>query len=45
VRLVPIRGLPPLTVGWAVRSWDALSPPARTFAEAVSRNCRLRATP
>jgi len=43
VRLVPIRGLPPLTVGWAVRSWDALSPLSRTFAEAVSRNCRLRA--
>jgi DNA-binding transcriptional LysR family regulator len=44
VRLVPIRGLPPLTVGWAVRSWDALSPLTRTFAEAVSRNCRLRAS-
>jgi DNA-binding transcriptional LysR family regulator len=43
VRLVPIRGLPPLTVGWAVRSWDALSPLARNFAEAVSRNSRLRA--
>ena len=42
VRLVPIRGLPPLTVGWAVRSWTALSPLARTFAEAVSRNSRLR---
>lgn len=45
VRLVPIRGLPPLTVGWAVRSWSALSPMARSFAEAVGRNCRLRATP
>ena len=44
VRLVPIRGLPPLTVGWAIRSWTALSPMARTFADAVSRNCRLRAT-
>ena len=43
LRLVPIRGLAPLTVGWAVRSWDALTPSARTFAEAVSRNCRLRA--
>ena len=42
VRCVPIRGLPPLTVGWAVRSWDALSPLARTFAESVSRNSRLR---
>ena len=45
VRLVPIRGLPPLTVGWAVRSWTALSPMARGFADAVSRNCRLRAAP
>lgn len=45
VRLVPLRGLPPLTVGWAVRSWDALSPLARSFAEAVTRNCRARATP
>ncbi len=44
VRLVPIRGLPPLTVGWAVRSWNSLSPMARTFAEAVSRNCRSRAS-
>jgi DNA-binding transcriptional LysR family regulator len=44
VRLVPIRGLPPLTVGWAVRSWNTLSPVARAFAEAVTRNCRLRAT-
>jgi DNA-binding transcriptional LysR family regulator len=44
VRLVPIRGLPPLTVGWAVRSWNSLSPSARAFADAVSRNCRLRAT-
>jgi DNA-binding transcriptional LysR family regulator len=44
VRLVPLRGLPPLTVGWAVRSWAALSPLARTFADAVARNCRARAT-
>jgi DNA-binding transcriptional LysR family regulator len=43
VRLVPLRGLPPLTVGWAARSWDALPPPARAFAEAVARTCRLRA--
>lgn len=43
VRLVPLRGLPPLTVGWAVRNWDALSPIARTFAEAVTRHCRMRA--
>ncbi|HEX4791063.1 MAG TPA: LysR family transcriptional regulator [Actinospica sp.] len=44
VRLVPLRGLPPLTVGWAMRSWTALSPPARTFAEAVTRSCQARAT-
>jgi len=44
VRLVPLRGLPPLTVGWAVRSWSGLSPLARTFADAVARNCRVRAT-
>jgi len=43
VRMVPLHGVPPLTVGWAVRSWSALSPLARTFAEAVTRNCRLRA--
>jgi DNA-binding transcriptional LysR family regulator len=43
VRLVPLRGLPPLTVGWAVRNWNALSPLARTFAEAVTRHSRLRA--
>ena len=43
MRLVPIRGLPPLTVGWAVRSWPALSPSARAFADAVTRNSRLRA--
>lgn len=43
VRLVPLRGLPPLTVGWAVRSWAALPPLARTFAEAVTRTCRMRA--
>ena len=42
LRLVPIRGLPPVSVGWAVRSWQALSPVARTFAETVSRNCRLK---
>jgi len=44
VRLVPLRGLSPLKVGWAVRKWDALSPFARSFADAVTRNCRARAT-
>jgi DNA-binding transcriptional LysR family regulator len=43
MRLVPIRGLPPLTVGWAVRSWPALSPSARAFADTVTRNARIRA--
>ena len=42
LRLVPVRGLTPLSVGWAARSWDALPPTARTFAETVSRNGRLK---
>jgi DNA-binding transcriptional LysR family regulator len=42
LRLVPVRGLPPLSVGWAARSWQALLPVARTFAETVSRNSRLK---
>ena len=42
LRLVPVRGLTPLSVGWAARSWDALPPTARTFAETVSRNTRLK---
>ncbi|WP_432134328.1 MULTISPECIES: LysR family transcriptional regulator [unclassified Streptomyces] len=37
LRLVPVRGLRPLPVGWAVRRWDALSPPARAFADTVAR--------
>ncbi|OLT33310.1 LysR family transcriptional regulator [Actinomadura sp. CNU-125] len=35
VRLIPIPELPPLTAGWAARSWDALSPLAVEFAETV----------
>ncbi|ANP48768.1 DNA-binding transcriptional LysR family regulator [Streptomyces griseochromogenes] len=35
LRLVPLPGLRPLPVGWAVRRWDALSPPARAFADTV----------
>ncbi|MGC0313844.1 LysR family transcriptional regulator [Kitasatospora acidiphila] len=35
LRLIPIPGLPPLAVGWAVRQWDALSRPALEFAETV----------
>lgn len=36
VRTVPIPGLDPLTVGWAVRQWHALSPLATEFAELVA---------
>ncbi|MFF7450654.1 MULTISPECIES: LysR substrate-binding domain-containing protein [unclassified Streptomyces] len=36
LRLIPLPGLPPLPVGWAVRRWDALSPPARAFADTVA---------
>ncbi|NJP49145.1 LysR family transcriptional regulator [Streptomyces sp. SBST2-5] len=43
LRLVPIRALRPLSVGWAVRQWDALSPPARAFADAVVDSCRRNA--
>ncbi|MGW1283580.1 LysR family transcriptional regulator [Streptomyces sp. NPDC002586] len=39
LRLVPLTGLRPLPVGWAVRRWDALSPPARAFADTVAQ-CR-----
>jgi DNA-binding transcriptional LysR family regulator len=38
LRFVPVPDLPPLTVGWAVRRWDALSPPARAFADTVARH-------
>ncbi|HET9170238.1 MAG TPA: LysR family transcriptional regulator substrate-binding protein [Actinospica sp.] len=43
LHLVPLRGIAPLRVGWAARSWAALSPAARSFAETVGRNARLRA--
>lgn len=36
VRTVPIPALEPLTVGWAARQWNALSPLAREFAELVA---------
>lgn len=42
LRLIPLPDLRPLAVGWAVRRWDALSPPARAFADAVER---FRRTP
>jgi hypothetical protein len=28
--------LQPLTAGWAYRSWEALSPQARTFADTIT---------
>ncbi|WJV50327.1 LysR family transcriptional regulator [Streptomyces flavofungini] len=36
LRLLPVPALPPLSVGWAARRWDALSPLARAFADTVS---------
>jgi hypothetical protein len=36
VRAVPIPALDPLTVGWASRQWNVLSPLATDFAELVS---------
>ncbi|MEU6179157.1 LysR family transcriptional regulator [Streptomyces coeruleorubidus] len=42
LRLIPIPNLPPLAVGWAVRRWDALTPLARVFADAVASSCRER---
>nr|WP_237519286.1 LysR family transcriptional regulator [Streptomyces sp. HUCO-GS316] len=45
LRLVPLPSLRPLPVGWAVRRWDALSPPARAFAETVIAMRRGGATP
>ncbi len=38
LRLIPIPALPPLSVGWAVRRWDALSPLARAFADMVAES-------
>lgn len=40
VRLIPIADLPPLTAGWAARSWDALSPLAIEFADTVLAHLR-----
>ncbi|MGW0536704.1 LysR family transcriptional regulator [Streptomyces sp. NPDC003032] len=39
LRMVPLPELPPLSVGWAVRRWDALSPLARAFADTVAEHC------
>lgn len=38
LRFVPVPELPPLTVGWAVRRWDTLSPSAHAFADTVTRH-------
>ncbi|MGW7409346.1 LysR family transcriptional regulator [Streptomyces sp. NPDC054833] len=43
LRLIPLPGLRPLPVGWAVRRWDALGPPARAFADTVVESARARA--
>ncbi|WP_052390311.1 LysR family transcriptional regulator [Streptomyces sp. NRRL B-24484] len=45
LRLIPLPGLPALTAGWAVRRWDALSPPARAFAETVEHHCGTATVP
>ncbi len=36
VRTIPIPALDPLTVGWAVRQWNVLSPLATEFAELLA---------
>ncbi|MFH9424640.1 LysR family transcriptional regulator [Streptomyces sp. NPDC017529] len=42
LRFLPIPDLPELSVGWAVRRWDALTPLARAFADAVGSTCAQR---
>ncbi|MFI9616069.1 LysR family transcriptional regulator [Streptomyces sp. NPDC052023] len=44
LRLVPLPSLRPLSVGWAVRQWDALTPSARAFADLVAECCRRGAS-
>ncbi|MGN5380583.1 hypothetical protein ACQ4WX_35855 [Streptomyces lasalocidi] len=36
LRLIPVKGMEPLQVGWAVRQWSALSPLAEQFAATVT---------
>jgi DNA-binding transcriptional LysR family regulator len=38
LRFIPVPALTPLSVGWAVRRWEALAPLARTFADTVADN-------
>lgn len=45
LRLIPVPALRPLSVGWAVRRWDALSPPARAFADTVVESGRRKPAP
>lgn len=37
IRAIPIPELTPISVGWAARQWDALSPLATDFADLVAR--------
>ncbi|MFD4943668.1 LysR family transcriptional regulator [Streptomyces sp. NPDC058239] len=39
LRMIPLPDLPALSVGWAARRWDSLSPLARAFADTVTLNC------
>ncbi|MBQ1092235.1 LysR family transcriptional regulator [Streptomyces sp. B93] len=45
LRLLHIPELRPLTVGWAVRRWDALTPAARAFADTVAAALSPRTSP
>lgn len=40
LQFLPLPDLPPLPVGWAVRSWNTLTPLAHAFADMVERQCR-----
>jgi hypothetical protein len=40
VRAIPIRGLAPIPVGWAARSFRFLPPVAGAFMDAVAANAR-----
>ncbi len=42
VRAVPIPALDPLTVGWAARQWNVLTPLATEFAELVAADFPAR---
>ncbi|MFI0817444.1 LysR family transcriptional regulator [Streptomyces sp. NPDC021098] len=40
--LIPVKGLEPLSVGWAARQWSALSPVSQVFAAMVSDHLLCR---